>query len=522
MFKQIMLFSLGLVLMTAAVASDDDHVLNASERARLCRCVPGDQCWPNAKSWKGLQGKLLSRLTPFDLPSEQGIPISGYILEAQTAKDIATTLKFARNHKLKLASNDSLTTDGLVIDTKKLRSITIEPAFTPKGCLMSEYRLPAVTIGAGASWLDAFNEVATKQHRYIQGAGFSSTGTIDHFTQSGGLSGFTKKFGTSAANVLQVEVVTANGDVVIANNCENTDLFWAIRGGGARTFGIVTSMTFATYPLPTSAGVFKATVTAKTDAAYHILLEQYLVFFRQYLNNDHWGDKFTFNKNNQINIALLFRDLDEQELVKTWQPFQEWIAKNESVYSMQSEVVNIPADKLWNKAFLEKKFPEIAATNENTVFFQSWWLPLHLFEDENIKSLSNMIFKASRVSDVSFQIDKGLAGSTIDAMQRTSNTATNPNVLQAAALIVMSTDDVDQINHINQAMSAFKNAAPNAGTYLNTADYVAKNWQTVFWGTNYPRLLEIKNKYDLAGMFYCEQCVGSEKWQKGGVCLANA
>ena len=45
-----------------------------------------------------------------------------------------------------------------------------------------------------------------------------------------------------------------------------------------------------------------------------------------------------------------------------------------------------------------------------------------------------------------------------------------------------------------------------------------KNWQQVFWGDNYNRLLKIKNKYDPNGLFYCHHCVGSEYWQEGGMC----
>lgn len=55
--------------------------------------------------------------------------------------------------------------------------------------------------------------------------------------------------------------------------------------------------------------------------------------------------------------------------------------------------------------------------------------------------------------------------------------------------------------------------APDAGTYANEADYFQKNWQQVFWGSNYSKLLKIKNKYDPNGLFYCHHCVGSEYWQ---------
>ena len=49
-------------------------------------------------------------------------------------------------------------------------------------------------------------------------------------------------YGLTADNILEIDVVTANGTLLTVNECENSDLFWALRGGGGGTFGIVTRM----------------------------------------------------------------------------------------------------------------------------------------------------------------------------------------------------------------------------------------------------------------------------------------
>ena len=57
-----------------------------------------------------------------------------------------------------------------------------------------------------------------------------------------------------------------------------------------------------------------------------------------------------------------------------------------------------------------------------------------------------------------------------------------------------------------------------AGSYWNEADFDEPNWQTSFWGPNYPRLLEIKQGYDPDGLFTCHHCVGSEFMSEDGNC----
>ena len=86
--------------------------------------------------------------------------------------------------------------------------------------------------------------------------------------QGGGFGSFSKGFGTAAANLLEAEVVTADGTVRIANAVQNPDLFWALKGGGGGTFGVVTRLTLRTHPLPDYFGAVFATITATSDGAY--------------------------------------------------------------------------------------------------------------------------------------------------------------------------------------------------------------------------------------------------------------
>jgi len=73
-----------------------------------------------------------------------------------------------------------------------------------------------------------------------------------------------------------------------------------------------------------------------------------------------------------------------------------------------------------------------------------------------------------------------------------------------------------QAERVNKAMDEMKKIAPNAGSYVSETNFFEKNWQTSFWGSNYPRLLAIKKKYDPEGLFFVHHGVGSEAWSNDG------
>jgi FAD/FMN-containing dehydrogenase len=74
----------------------------------------------------------------------------------------------------------------------------------------------------------------------------------------------------------------------------------------------------------------------------------------------------------------------------------------------------------------------------------------------------------------------------------------------------------DAAAHAANAMEELYKIAPGAGAYVSESDYFQVNWQRDFWGTNYPRLLEIKRKYDPDGLFIVHHGVGSEDWSADG------
>jgi FAD/FMN-containing dehydrogenase len=81
--------------------------------------------------------------------------------------------------------------------------------------------------------------MTSKAGRYVQDGGCTTVG-VAGLIQSGGFGSFSKNYGTAASSLLEAEVVTADGAVRIANACTNPEPFWALKGGGGGSFGVVT------------------------------------------------------------------------------------------------------------------------------------------------------------------------------------------------------------------------------------------------------------------------------------------
>jgi hypothetical protein len=125
--------------------------------------------------------------------------------------------------------------DGLVIDLSGLKSVEVDP------------KAKTVRVSGGSVWGEVDKE--TGKHGLAAPSGIISTTGVGGLTLGGGIGHLTRKCGLSIDNILEAEVVLADGSVVTANAKENDDLYWGIRGGGGN-FGVVTSFLFRLHDVP--------------------------------------------------------------------------------------------------------------------------------------------------------------------------------------------------------------------------------------------------------------------------------
>ena len=105
-----------------------------------------------------------------------------------------------------------------------------------------KYKGPAVKIGAGVQVWEAYK--AVDKHGLVMVAGDCATvGAAGGYSQGGGHSALSSKFGLGADQALEWEVIDGRGQLLTASRTENTDLYWALSGGGGGTYGVVFSLT---------------------------------------------------------------------------------------------------------------------------------------------------------------------------------------------------------------------------------------------------------------------------------------
>jgi hypothetical protein len=566
----------------------------------LRRRRPSDADWPSKAAWKRLNDEVDGNLIPVEFPIDACIKdVEGtecknliadiknpyfvgdhpgltqtlgwvdawftkpsvFAVAAKDANHVAAAVNFARENDLRLVvkggghsyQGTSNAADSLLVWTRHMHDVSIHEAFVPQGCDGKQAPQRAVTCGSGAIWMQAYDTVTTKAGAYVQGGGCTTVG-VAGLVQSGGFGSFSKHYGTCAAGLLEAEVVTADGKIRVANACTNPDVFWALKGGGGGTLGVLTKVTLRVRELAEYGGGAIFRVKASSDDAFRRLLRYFVGFYRENLFNDHWGEQARIGSDNVLGLSMVSLGLSTEEARKVWQPFLDWIARSPGVYTLEPGMIlgSMPArhwwDVQWRKAQHHEVFhsdPRPGASENNvwwtgdagqvawTIYgFESLWLPALLLGDDSQEQLANALFAGSRHQMIELHFNKGLAGAPREAIEAARDTATNPAVLNAFALAIVADGEggypgvrghepnVEAARKSRERVHACINElrilAPNGGSYVSESNFFEKDWQHSYWGSNYPRLASVKKKYDPTGLFFVHNGVGSEEWSADG------
>jgi FAD binding domain/Berberine and berberine like len=567
----------------------------------LRRRRPSDAGWPPKAAWKRLNDAVGGNLIPVNFPLAQCRKAPGsaeckslfenlrnpyyiggqpgltqtlgwveawttrpsvYAVAARSASDIAAALSFARENNLRLVikggghsyQGTSNAPDSLLVWTRGMHDIELHSAFAPQGCKAVVSPQPAVTMGSGTIWMHAYDSVTTKGGRYVQGGGCTTVG-VAGLIQSGGFGSFSKHYGLAAAGLLEAEVVTADGEIRIANPCRNPDLFWALKGGGGGTFGIVSKVTLRLREIPEFFGGVFFTIKAASDDAFRRLLRRFVSFYRERLFNDHWGEQAHINPDNSLSISMVFQGMDGEQARMVWKPFLDWVARSRHAYKLEAppSFLIIPARNFWDVDYMKKHHPGVftsdprSGAGPNNVWwkgdggqvgwfiwgFESLWLPVSLLNDDSQGRLAHALFAGSCYSGIELHFNKGLAGAPPEAIAAARDTAMNPPVLTAFALAICANGQPPaypgipghepdlgmgrkSAHGIHRCMNELRSIVPSGGSYVSESNFFEKDWQQSYWGDNYSRLASVKKTYDPSGLFVVHNGVGSEGWSADG------
>jgi FAD/FMN-containing dehydrogenase len=328
-------------------------------------------------------------------------------------------------------------------------------------------------------------------------------------------------FGLAADNVLEWEVVTANGKLVKANSKENSDLYWALNGGGGSTYGVVVSMTAKAHPAPATFG--GATLS--------------------FFTTDNSKDKF------YDGIQAFHEELpamvDAGAMVVHYFTTAFFSISPLSAYNKtEAQVKTMLAPFV---AKLDAKGIKYTATYSEfkTYYehFDKYFGPLPLGNIQvGIAQYGTRLIPRSVVKTIpdtwKAVIEKGVTwigvGTNVKSFGSQQSTSVHPAwrdaIVHATLTLPWSFTApwadalATQKKMTNEIMPLVEAATPGSGSYVNEADFNQPNFQTTFWGNNYAKLLSIKKKYDPTDLFYVTVGVGSEAWKvqtDGRMCRAK-
>ena len=219
--------SISLTGLDGSTKNIDDGVIDALRQSlRGTMILPGDDGYDQARTiWNGAHDTC-----------------PGLIIRCSGTADVIDTVTFARDNELLISirggghnvAGTSLCHGGVMLDLSSLREVRVDP------------QARTADVGPGATLGDLDRE--TQAFGLVAPAGVVSSTGVAGLTLGGGMGWVRRKHGLSIDNLLSVDIVTADGTFRRASETENSDLFWALRGGGGN-FGVVTNFRFQLHPL---------------------------------------------------------------------------------------------------------------------------------------------------------------------------------------------------------------------------------------------------------------------------------
>ncbi|KAK4232845.1 hypothetical protein C8A03DRAFT_39504 [Achaetomium macrosporum] len=551
-----------------------------------CKVVPGTPRWPSPQEWarfnESLAGRLLQPSPPgavchpgqatYDpakcptvraawstyefhqadpismdwnqwandscLPQE-GAPCSGqgypvFVVNATEARHVQLGAQFAKKHNIRLVVKSSghdfvgrsSAPNSLSIWTHHLKDIKTHDSFHPSRCKVT-IEGSAVTVGAGTQMWDLYSALDPLNQTVVGGGG--KTVSVGGYVTGAGHGLLSSWYGLAADQVLEMEVVTPNGDIVIANECQNQDLFWAMRGGGGSTFGVATSITMKTFPTPKLEHLVVGIATpniSETRAIFDMVaymvsnlpsmgdqgLSGYSFFFPAYPN------PFD-NSNTTVGgflMSAVLKDSSPEVMRQLWAPVLAHVS------------TTWPG--LFQTYYVPRSYPSFLAWySEN---FDSSQAGLDVYMGSRLLDRAALTGNLTRNADAFARFADGLGGTAYlvsgkgvrNARPRGGGNAVLPAWRKAyvhatSGLEIPPLDPAAALaarKKVKERVAALKAIAPDMGAYMNEANFEEPNFQHEFWGSNYKRLLRIKRTVDPDDVLWCQPCVGNERWQQVG------
>lgn len=447
---------------------------SAAQLRLLARQIHGTVVTPASHSYA--QDKLV-----FDTRFNSARPKA--IVYCNATADVQKTVAWARKYGVRLVPRSgghsyggySTTSSGVIVDVSRMKAIQPRSGGT-------------ALIGAGAILIDIYSKLWNR-HVMIPGGSCPTVG-IAGLTQGGGHGWSGRKFGLTSDNVTQLTIVTADGQVRVCNAHQNSDLYWACRGGGGGNFGIVTNFTFKTHHV---GNVTTFYITWPwSDAARVVKAWQA------------WAPHAPSN----LGLSVVVLSSGSPPSISASGQFFGSAAALRSLIRPLTNVgspnVSVTPRTFFGAVLLYAGCSTVAACRrpQREAFKAKSDYAQKPLSSAGINTIVRGI-EAFRAGGLALILDS--YGGAINKVQAAATAFAHRNMLFSMQYYATpgSAANIAALNRFYQTMRPYVSGY----AYQNYIDPQLANWAHAYYGTNYPRLVSIKKKYDPANFFRFAQSI---------------
>ncbi|OTA89277.1 hypothetical protein M434DRAFT_79569 [Hypoxylon sp. CO27-5] len=457
---------------------------------------------------------------PDDNCTQGGFP--AYVINATTVRQIQIGVNFARNKNLRLVIKN--TGHDFIGRSSGFGSLSIWTHYLKDFRYLPQYQIGAYSgraarVGAGIESWEMFAHMNEHNITTLVAGGYT-VGAFGGWMAGGGHSALASKYGLGADQPLSIQVVTADGRFVTADPNQNMDLFYALRGGGGSTYGIVTSAVVKAHPytnvLATSLAFSTGSSNVPVDPAHAEKFwegfDLYHEFGKEIVDNGGtacYVSRRSGNNSYSFTTDIELPDVSAEYLSNFVQPLVD------DLKAIGLNVTIQPPETASN--WMAGPRAGLGDTPGNSRF-ASRLLPRANFDDPELFKATQRALRESVEAGYNFH---GIhLKPTEEVAGYPGNNAVNPafrtaimhaDLFDNAALRGLSPMAFKETHaRLASTMDKWRAVSPEAGAYMNECDLEEPNWQQAFFGSNYDRLLSIKRNRDPWGVFYAPRTVGSE------------
>jgi Berberine and berberine like len=339
--------------------------------------------------------------------------------------------------------------------------------------------------------------------------------------------------GLGADQILSVSLVTADGNFLTASPSENSDLFWAVRGGGGSAFGVVTSMVVKAFKeVETTIGTVEWGVKINNVSADNFWqgVSTYFKYFSNFTGEGMAAEWFLYPKTNglfpppsdgqpRFSLTAFFapgKSVEQTKAITT-----PWLEEMKALgINLALNWTHFPT---YHAAF-SSLFPSTPyALMPYNLDYASRLIPRENFDKTQKLNTTIVALRTLAGAGRSFNgymyAPTLAAGSPVGKEGNAVHPSWRETLSHTIAFLKWAPEATaaQQLQlrkaFVADGMKPLRDAMPGAGSYMNEGSRIESGFQQLFYGTNYERLAAIKKKFDPNDVFWAATAVGSDGWE---------